>query len=60
LIEHVNISPPLGKSDHAVLEWDVLLRICEIDSKLIKRNFWKGAYDHYCRGTAKNQLERTA
>ena len=45
LIEHINISSPLGKSDHAVLEWDVLLKMCEMDSKLTKRNFWKGDYD---------------
>ena len=50
LIERVNISSPLGKSDHAVLEWDVLLKICEMDNKLIKRNFWKGDYDQITKG----------
>ena len=29
-----------------VLEWDVLLKICETDSKLIMKNYWKGDYDH--------------
>ena len=54
LIERVNISSPLGKSDNAVLEWDVLLKICEMDNKLIKRNFWKGDYDQITIGTSRN------
>jgi len=45
LIENMKIGQPLGKSDHVVLEWDVILKISEIDSKLIKRNFWKGDYN---------------
>jgi len=45
LIDHVNVSPPLGKSDHVCLECDILLKVHETDSKIFRRNFWKGDYD---------------
>ena len=44
-IENMKVGQPLGKSDHIVLEWDVILKMSEIDSKLTKRNFWKGDYN---------------
>jgi len=50
LIEDVKIGSPLGKSDHTVMEWDVTLKVSETESKLTKRNFWKGDYNEITRG----------
>ena len=32
------------------LEWHILLKVHEPDSKISKRNFWKGDYDEISKG----------
>lgn len=45
LIDDVNYDTPLGKSDHVVLTWKLLLRVCDIPSRQRKLNFYRGNYD---------------
>jgi len=44
LIESVNCEVPLGKSDHVVLTWELLLATPPIESKQEKFNYHKGDY----------------
>ena len=59
LIEDVKIGSPLGKSDHAVMEWDVTLKVSETESKLTKRNFWKGDYNEITQGLSARSISST-
>jgi len=45
LIDEVTYDTPLGKSDHVVLRWKLLLQVCDIPSCQQKLNYYKGNYD---------------
>ena len=45
LIDDVIYDTPLGKSDHVVLRWKLLLQVCSIPSCQQKLNYFKGNYD---------------
>ena len=44
LIDVVNYEVPLGKSDHMVLTWNLLLATPPLSSKQVKYNYHKGDY----------------
>ena len=44
LIEVVNYEVPLGKSDHVVVTWTLLLMIPPVPSNQVKHNYHKGDY----------------
>ena len=44
LIDVIRYEAPLGKSDHVVLTWNLLLAVQEIDSKQIKFDYHRGNY----------------
>jgi len=43
-VEEVIYGPPLGKSDHVVLEWRVVVSVKEVTGSEEKFNYWKGNY----------------
>ena len=45
LIELINYEAPLGKSDHVVLRWKLLLATPTISNSQVKFNFHKGEYE---------------
>ena len=44
LIDQVEYNPPIGKSDHVVLEWDIKLTSDDMISSKKKLDYWKGDY----------------
>jgi Reverse transcriptase (RNA-dependent DNA polymerase)/Endonuclease-reverse transcriptase len=44
LIDQVEYNPPIGKSDHVVLEWDIKLTSDDMISSKRKLDYWKGDY----------------
>lgn len=44
LIDEMIYGAPLGKSDHATLEWNITLRTKEIIRQHERLNYWKGDY----------------
>ena len=44
LIDSVIYEAPLGKSDHLVLTWELLLSTQQLESKQVKFNYYKGDY----------------
>ena len=44
MIEMINYDVPLGKSDHVVLTWKLLLATSSIPSNQVKYNYHKGDY----------------
>jgi Reverse transcriptase (RNA-dependent DNA polymerase)/Endonuclease-reverse transcriptase len=44
LIEDVRYKNPIGKSDHVVLEWDLLIETADVAGKQRKFNYCKGDY----------------
>jgi len=45
LIQHLQYLPPLGKSDHILLSWDITVHTQDLVSHLKKYNYWQGDYD---------------
>ena len=45
LIQHLQYLPPLGKSDHILLSWDITVHTQDLVSHLTKYNYWRGDYD---------------
>jgi len=46
LIQHLQYLPPLGKSDHILLSWDITVHAQDLVSHLKKYNYyWQGDYD---------------
>ena len=44
LIRELQFESPLGKSDHVVITWQTVIEVTTTESKVQKRNFWKGNY----------------
>ena len=44
LIDQIHFKPPLGKSDHAVLQWELLLNVSLNNVTKRELNYWKGNY----------------
>jgi len=44
LIDHVTYDAPLGKSDHVVLKWKLLLKVHDLPSNQRKFNYFSGNY----------------
>jgi len=44
IIDAINYTAPLGRSDHVVLEWELQLEAKELVSRLKKLNYFKGNY----------------
>ena len=44
LIDYITYEPPLAKSDHAVLEWNLLPAVQDIKSTQVKYNYYKSDY----------------
>ena len=45
MIQHLQYLPPLGKSDHILLSWDITVHTQDLVSHLTKYNYWQGDYD---------------
>ena len=50
LVDNLQYNAPLGKSDHVVLQWDLLLKVQYNVSSQQKLNYWKGNYAEISRG----------
>jgi len=44
VIEKINYETPIGKSDHAVLSWDLTVAVKTTMTRTSKLNFWRGNY----------------
>lgn len=44
-VQDISYEAPLGKSDHVVLKWNIILRAKEVTNSEEKLNFWKGNYE---------------
>jgi len=44
IVQDILYSAPLGKSDHVVLEWNIMLSSVDCSSQQLKLNYWKGNY----------------